>query len=340
MKNVKGITLVALVITIIILLILAGISISALTNTGIFGKAQETKEVSKNAVDEQNEVLDEYEEKIEEYLNLYEEIDATTIANATDKNEYYGKYVKEYMPQNGSTVGWKIFYVDKNNIYLIADDYVDRTSLPESTDELGKTTGNIPNNGNDACPKAAYFSGILEDYTGTDRILNLVKNLNKTYFDQKFTSTGSNMKAVAYMLDTKAWSPFKDLNGKAMYAIGGPTIEMIMDSYSQKYNVQYKANAVNEIGYKVSKDNGNTWSNSCAEMIEVSDELYIPNSNGAYTMWVASPSANSDSTIMRVGDRGLVDYNSIDNTLGGFRPVVCLESDVKLQKYENGFLIK
>lgn len=40
-KGNKGITLVALVITIIILLILAGISISTLTNTGIFGKAKE-----------------------------------------------------------------------------------------------------------------------------------------------------------------------------------------------------------------------------------------------------------------------------------------------------------
>ncbi len=34
-----GITLVALVITIIILLILAGISISSLTGSGLFGKA-------------------------------------------------------------------------------------------------------------------------------------------------------------------------------------------------------------------------------------------------------------------------------------------------------------
>ena len=43
-KSSKGITLVALVITIIILLILAGISISALTNTGIFGKAKDAKQ--------------------------------------------------------------------------------------------------------------------------------------------------------------------------------------------------------------------------------------------------------------------------------------------------------
>ena len=42
-----GITLVALVITIIILLILAGISISTLTNTGIFQKAKEAKKAQK-----------------------------------------------------------------------------------------------------------------------------------------------------------------------------------------------------------------------------------------------------------------------------------------------------
>ena len=47
-KN-KGITLVALVITIIILLILAGISISALTNTGIFQKAKDAKQKSADA---------------------------------------------------------------------------------------------------------------------------------------------------------------------------------------------------------------------------------------------------------------------------------------------------
>ena len=48
-KKSKGITLVALVITIILLLILSGISISALTNTGIFQKAKDAKQASKNA---------------------------------------------------------------------------------------------------------------------------------------------------------------------------------------------------------------------------------------------------------------------------------------------------
>ena len=44
--NNKGITLVALVITIIVLLILAGISIQSITNTGLFAKAKKAKEKS------------------------------------------------------------------------------------------------------------------------------------------------------------------------------------------------------------------------------------------------------------------------------------------------------
>ena len=50
-KSIKGITLVALVITIIILLILAGVSIQAITNTGLFEnakKAQEQSEISED----------------------------------------------------------------------------------------------------------------------------------------------------------------------------------------------------------------------------------------------------------------------------------------------------
>ena len=66
-KN-KGITLVALVITIIILLILAGISISALTNTGIFQRAKDAKQKSADAELDQNTKLDSYENEIDNYL--------------------------------------------------------------------------------------------------------------------------------------------------------------------------------------------------------------------------------------------------------------------------------
>ena len=48
-KSTRGITLIALVITIIILLILAGISIRALTHTGVFQNAKQAEIENKRA---------------------------------------------------------------------------------------------------------------------------------------------------------------------------------------------------------------------------------------------------------------------------------------------------
>ena len=83
LKNTKGITLVALVITIIILLILAGISISALTNTGIFQKAKDAKQKSENAALDQNTKLDEYENEIDKYIPK-----ANSLAKAVKVGDY------------------------------------------------------------------------------------------------------------------------------------------------------------------------------------------------------------------------------------------------------------
>ena len=72
MKNInkqKGITLVALVITIIILLILAGITINSLTGSGLFDKVKLAKEKSENAEKIENETLGEYESEIGKYID-------------------------------------------------------------------------------------------------------------------------------------------------------------------------------------------------------------------------------------------------------------------------------
>ena len=68
-KSTKGITLVALVITIVILLILAGISISTLTNTGLFGKAKEAKKKSDEASAKEQSLLYEYEDELSKYTS-------------------------------------------------------------------------------------------------------------------------------------------------------------------------------------------------------------------------------------------------------------------------------
>lgn len=68
-RNDKAITLIALVITIIILLILAGISIAQLTGNGLFEKAKLAKEESKNAQEDEDDKIKQYENEISGYVD-------------------------------------------------------------------------------------------------------------------------------------------------------------------------------------------------------------------------------------------------------------------------------
>ena len=109
MKNQKGITLVALVITIIILLILAGISISTLSNTGIFEKAKDAKEKSEAEEKQQSETLDSYEKELNKYTSIELTTDRTgAVLSETDNIELHDK--------NGSKIivpaGFKVVNTD------------------------------------------------------------------------------------------------------------------------------------------------------------------------------------------------------------------------------------
>ena len=69
-KSNKGITLIALVITIIVLLILAGVTIAALSgDNGILKRAAEAKEQTNQKNDEETEKLAGYESTIEQYAD-------------------------------------------------------------------------------------------------------------------------------------------------------------------------------------------------------------------------------------------------------------------------------
>ena len=71
-------------------------------------------------------------------------LSASDISGMTDKSEIYGAIVTGYTLPSGTTtdVGWKIFYADNSNIYLIADNCVERNNLPNSTTESGVVTAN------------------------------------------------------------------------------------------------------------------------------------------------------------------------------------------------------
>ena len=69
LKNQKGITLVALVVTIVVLIILATISISVAINRGIIGKAQDAKTYYESQGDEFNKFTANTVTYIDGYLN-------------------------------------------------------------------------------------------------------------------------------------------------------------------------------------------------------------------------------------------------------------------------------
>ena len=144
-KENKGITLVALVITIIILLILATISIQSLTNTGLFAKAQEAKEKTQNAAENQAKTLNEYEDELNKYISGttgenteklaykvkvgdYVSYKPDTLSNEalatlkTNLNTYSGKSDSTINPAiKTDDMNWRVLDVQKGQVRLISE---------------------------------------------------------------------------------------------------------------------------------------------------------------------------------------------------------------------------
>ena len=79
----SGITLIALIITIIILLILAGVTVATLTNSGLFDKSKQAKEESENAIVKEETELAKYENEVNNYF------DGTIESNRGVSDEEY-----------------------------------------------------------------------------------------------------------------------------------------------------------------------------------------------------------------------------------------------------------
>ena len=111
-KTIKGITLVAMVITIVVLLILAGIAISTLTNTGLFEKTRKAKEKSENAQIEENLIIGSYENKINEISgevtgsrdNVSENDELRKQKTMSETEHFTGEYYLDNKPIYAKTI--------------------------------------------------------------------------------------------------------------------------------------------------------------------------------------------------------------------------------------------
>ena len=116
-NNQRGITLIALVITIIVLLILAGISIASLTGSGLFSQVQRAKQEQENAQIKEETTLADHENKIGEYING----DRNTLVQDYTTNLAYKLNLNNLNGQSGVTINGSGVTVSEDKKYISFD---------------------------------------------------------------------------------------------------------------------------------------------------------------------------------------------------------------------------
>ncbi len=218
------------------------------------------------------------------------EITAEDIANSSDKSEFYGATVTGYTcPNEEGVEAWKLFYADENNIYLITSSYIESQFLPDGRNGSKLICGSRANNDLDHC-YVMSMENVVSDYSGSSDITDVrIKALNNEYFSKGYTSTNVNMKAVAFMLDTNVWSSFA--GSMADFAVGGPSIELLLKSYSEKYQVDYGIvfRENDDRGPFLIRDKSDLTGTAMIEnWLNSSDSLYCTTKGVASAMWISS----------------------------------------------------
>ena len=262
---------------------------------------------------------------------------ATEIANNAEI--YYGREITNYTDPGGDPdIKWQIYYADKdsNTIYLIADRYAKNSYIPQS-----KGSYSITKDGN----YNINFSSIYQAYTGSASITDSRVKKLISWVSSYPSSTNTNIKSVAYLLDIDLWNAqYKDSTYGA-YAIGGPTIELFCKSYKDTHPDRYIECAdMDSYGYNVKWSDGKSYETAISGLPTEVDytkifrnyRLYVTpeNSNSRY-YWLASPATELASHLLLVTNRGSVgsEGNYQNN---GVRPLVCLQSGIQLVSNGDG----
>lgn len=186
LKRDYGITLVALIITIIILLILAGISIQVLSQTNLFEQAKLAKNTTDNAQKEENKTLSEYIDEINEYLP------ETLVYKVNSREVPIGSYIK-YTPDtvNGETLNKLI---EELGTYSGSEANTKETLKQEM--ELNWRVLDVKDGQVRLISDVATTSTIaIKGYNGYNNAVYLLDDIcNKLYNNSKLTNKVQNLK--------------------------------------------------------------------------------------------------------------------------------------------------
>ena len=263
----------------------------------------------------------------------YTDITAQMVAEHPET--YYGLKVTNYESKNGQN-DWRIFYSDGEHIFLITGDYVDLSVANRLSSNTGMTKLG-----------AKYRA----NWSSAPSSLQTVEDTVKTRFMATgYTLNGSNenSKCVSTLLNASNWESYKDNGNMAEYAIGGSTIEMWMASWNELCDKKYNkpsdklyCNNTNENGYYVGTSSNPTSTYIDSSVMKAKDgynnSLYYPHhesvsdgDNSCSYYWLASPSAYSSRFVLGVDCSGTVDYDHFGYNYVGVRPVVSLNSGIKV----------
>ena len=268
--------------------------------------------------------------------------DITAQMVAEHPETYYGLKVTNYTSKNGQN-DWRIFYSDGEHIFLITGDYVDLSvanRLDSNTGMKKIGTKYIAN----------WSSAPSSLQTNKDKDGNDIDSIVKTRFmatGYTLNSSNGNSKCVSTLLNASNWESYKDNGDMAEYAIGGSTIKMWMDSWNNLYkdiDGELYCNKTNEYGYYVGTSTSNYYHSIDCEVMRKKEgyknsKLYYPKtsvSDGSGNRrcdryWIASPSSGYDGFyVLSVQYYGYVYDDTRDNTATGLRPVVSLNSGIKV----------
>ena len=323
LKSNKAITLVALIITIIVLLILAGVTLNmVLGDNGLINKAQSSVDKYQQSANNEQDFLN----AIEEYIDLKAENIVTAKEIESNPQKYYGAKVTNYTA-GGAT--WRIFYVDT------ADKYKDGTNtvylIAEYDDNRVQALGT--KNADNTYTVNAYQSSTTK-----------IREMNPTWKEYRQSVAESdwseNEKAAAYLCDTSKWTTYYD-STKANYAIGGPSLEMYADSYNKTHNSNSLVYTCTPTTGTASTNSGNgyfvgangTYSNSgywtVNGAIDTSQNGIYSLSNKAF--WLSSPTASyTDDVSLVYGPNAQVNCGDLFRT-EWVCPLVSLKSDFQIK---------
>ena len=177
LKRESGITLIALVITIIVLLILAGISISILTGSGLFSEAERAKQEQENAQIKENTTLNEYKQWLANYtgegLSGPQTPEQTEVTLASIVN--VGDYVK-YEP---------------TPLTITDSEETTDVEYTELLDDLSKYSGSTDESYNNS-------STIIQERNLNWRVLDKVKDENNNYCVRLISETPTQSQVRLY----------------------------------------------------------------------------------------------------------------------------------------------